>query len=432
MRYLVLVYSLVLSPELYSKTLDWQALVLETASHNSDLLVSKEALSKAEAQVRSAWGPFLPQLTGSISYSHGNASSASGNVPGSGSNASAGTVFGVVTTTDQYSLALNASQNIFNGFQDSAKLNQARAALASVAASYRGQKARVGQSLKKAYAQVLYAHQAILLAKNFEKRRQDNFELVSLRFEGGRENKGSFLKSKAQLRQALFEVSQSKRNCEVARQQLAAVLGRPELGEDEIRGELKTKANPPLAAQPRDLAKSTPAVEQSTADLQAAQASVSVAASSLFPSINLNGSLSKVGLSFPPETNRWSVGMSISIPVFRYGDWETISGAKADERRAEHSLQSADRQAATLLASALAKFQIAGEKAEVQSEVREAAEARAEIARAQYTSGLIAYSEWDIIESDLITQSQNLLSSRLDAVNAEADWEQALGQGDIP
>ena len=48
--------------------------------------------------------------------------------------------------------------------------------------------------------------------------------------------------------------------------------------------------------------------------------------------------------------------------------------------------------------------------------------------RHKYNIGLLDFENWDIIENELINyQKQELLSVR-DSVNAEANWEQAIGQ----
>ena len=410
--------------------LTWDAASKEAARGNADLRAAEETVAKAQTQVGVSFSAFLPQVAGTISYSHGNASSASGTV--SGGSSGSGTAFGVITTSDQYSLGLAASQNLFNGFQDRASLVQARANLIAAQSALRAQKATLHQSLKKAFYQLLYSQQAVVLSREIEKRRKGNFDLVELRFSGGRENKGSFLKTRGQWRQAQFQVRQNQRNILIAQQQLALLLGRRDFEGLEAVGTLTTKNLPQGLGDVRKLAGTVPSVEQSKAKLEAAVGASQAAFGTLLPSLTLNGSMSKVGLSFPPETDRWSVGLTLSIPIFRYSNFASLSGAHADERKAEFDLQTIDRQAAIALSTALTALQLAVEKVDVQGEVRQAALVRAEIARGQYTSGLITYNEWDLIESDLVTQDQALLTTKQEAVNAEADWEQALGRGDIP
>ncbi len=402
--------------------LTWTEAAKEASIGNPDIRSAEESLAKSKSQVGAAFSAFLPVVAGSVSYVHGNTSSASGSV----------SAFGASATTDQYSLGVTATQNLFNGFQDRAALLQARANQNAAEANLRAQKATVHQQLKKAFYQLVYAQQAESLLRRIEKRRRDNFHLVELRFSGGRENKGAFLKSRGQWRQAQFAVKQNRRNILVAQQQLAVLMGRRDSENIRVVGTLTTKEIPADLKSIDALARETPAVEQTSANLVAAQAASQASFGSLLPSLSLTGSLSKVGLTFPPDTNRWTVGLTLTVPIFRYSNFANLSGMRADERRAEFASSNADRQAVANLTSALTALQLAAENVSVQADVKEASEVRAEIARGQYTSGLCSFNDWDIIETDLITQEQGLLLAKQGAVNAEADWEQAVGRGDIP
>jgi hypothetical protein len=49
-----------------------------------------------------------------------------------------------------------------------------------------------------------------------------------------------------------------------------------------------------------------------------------------------------------------------------------------------------------------------------------------------YNNGLITFTDWDIIENDLILRQKSLLQTERDRVVAEAAWEQVQGLGVIP
>ena len=57
---------------------------------------------------------------------------------------------------------------------------------------------------------------------------------------------------------------------------------------------------------------------------------------------------------------------------------------------------------------------------------------RATIARSQYTSGLLKFEDWDLIENDLIDNEKQWLTDQRDAVRAQTGWDRARGQGVIP
>ena len=60
-----------------------------------------------------------------------------------------------------------------------------------------------------------------------------------------------------------------------------------------------------------------------------------------------------------------------------------------------------------------------------------AATARSTIATEKYNTGLMTFEDWSVIEEDLITREQNLLSRKSTAMQLEATWEQAVGVGAI-
>jgi outer membrane protein TolC len=81
------------------------------------------------------------------------------------------------------------------------------------------------------------------------------------------------------------------------------------------------------------------------------------------------------------------------------------------------------------LEEAFAAHQDAAERVDVQENFYEAARVRAEIARSQYSSGLLSFDDWDIIENELISREKEILAARRDAARAEAAWESAQGAG---
>ncbi len=57
----------------------------------------------------------------------------------------------------------------------------------------------------------------------------------------------------------------------------------------------------------------------------------------------------------------------------------------------------------------------------------EAARERAKITQAQYSTGLVSFNNWTIIENDLVRAKKSFLDAQFNALIAEADWIQAKG-----
>lgn len=420
--YLALSFFLLALPSwtLGAEVLTWEDCVQEAAQNNPDLAAAQAAVHQARFQYQASYGNFLPQLSLDLGYDRANSTT----------NLQPFTAGSDIQ--EQYRLGLTARQNLFSGLRNRAELERTRAELEASEANLLAAKAQVGFDLKSAFAQALFAQEQLKLAEAIASRRKENVRLLEIRYEAGREHKGSFLRSKAAYRQAEFELSQAKRAVKVAQRSLARVLGRSEFGEITVSGDFKVSPT----GMPQDfhaLALQTPVYRQPAAQARAAQAGVIIARGQFYPEIAATGSVSRLGDAWPPDTDRWLVGAVLSFPLFSGGrDYFGLQGARAEERRAQENLHSAEYRILLDLEQTFAALQDGVERAEVQKGFLNAAEVRAEIARSQYTSGLLSFEDWDIIENDLITTQKQMIASQRDMVIAEADWERAQGRGSIP
>ncbi len=386
--------------------LTFQECLAEAANNNPSLAAAEAATAKARAQKQASLAPFLPRVSGDAGYTRS----------GSDTNVSG-----------DYSTGLSASQSVFSGLKDKAGYDRSSAELMASEASLQSVRANVSAELKSSFARLLFAQEQVSLTAAIAKRREENVRLVELRYEAGREHKGSFLRSKASHTSAKFEVSQARRAVRVAQRGLAKTLGRAESSVLEATGTLKTlgrEAPPDIEA----LSARTPAVLQSQAQSRAASAGLTIAKGELFPGISANAATSRRGMDW--ESHRWSAGVSLSIPLFAGGrNVLDVKGARAEETRVAANARAARHEARLSLEEAYASTEDATERTEVQREFLEAAQVRSEIARGQYTSGLLSFEDWDLIENDLIAAQKAHLASLRDAVLAEAQWEKTQGKG---
>ncbi len=412
MRYLpvALLWLAAALPLRAQEVLSWADCLAEAARNNPDLAAAQEAVTRAEAALAGSRSGFLPQISADAGYDR------------SDSDGSAG-------AKNDYSMGVSARQSLFSGLRDKAGVDRGRADLEAARAGLAAEEARVAADLQQSFARLLYAQEQVRLAETIAARRRDNLRLVGLRHEAGREHKGSFLRIKAAQGQADFEVSQAERALRVARRELARVLGRDSFTLLAATGSL-TSAAPGDSPDFDLLARETPALRQAQARAAAARAGVTSARSGFFPDLSASADRSRNGSDWPPRSDRWSAGVSLSLPLFSGGSTAAdLRGAKAADRQAREDLRAAAQQTALDLEDAFAGFQDAWERTAVQREFLRAAEVRAEIARSQYTSGLLSFEDWDIIENDLINNQKSWLASLRDAALAEAAWEQAWGKG---
>jgi outer membrane protein len=398
-----------------AKTLTWKDCVNLAESNSPEIKAARGVLESAQADTRANLGLYFPTLELRGDYSK-----------------SQDTQNAIVSGSDGYTVALNLTQNIFNGFGDEAKVARARAVEHAAEAVLQITKAKVSADLKTAFSGLLFAHQTLVLAEDIVKRRKQNLSLVQLRFEGGRENKGSVLLSDANVHEAELERMQAAGNVESAQAILGRVLGLdlPQIA--GVTGDFPLNM-PPAQVDFERIAADSPTHFQAIQQEDQSRSGITIARSALLPSLGLSASAGKFDKDWFPQNDRWSVGVGITIPLFSGGkDYYGLRAAAAGFYTASANRENTDRQLLVTLKQTYNSYNEAVVRADVDQRFLSAARTRADIGRGKYNNGLLSFDEWDIIENDLINREKSGLSSQSNRVSAEAAWEQAIGKGIIP
>lgn len=398
-----------------AEPLTWQECVRRAAQNNADLKAAQATLQSSQYQVKAAASGYFPQLNGSLGYSYGK------NV-------------GDVAASDHsaYTANLTLSQNLFRGFQDQNLLRQAQANRDLSQANYDLVKAKVSYELKAAYEGMCYAQDYLTLAQEIVGRREENLRLVQLRYESGRENKGSALLSRAYLGQARIDRLQAQDLIKVAQAQLAKVLGLGDAEAIALADRIPTR-QPSPSLDLKTFVPQVPEYRLSLAQESASRYALEIARASFYPSLDLSGILGTHSSTFFPDDGRWQFGLTLSFPFFNGGkDYYSAKNASASLSAATFNRHSLERQLLAKLTQTASAYLEAVEQEKVSQDFMEAARVREQIARAKYNNGLLSFDDFDIIENDLIARQKSAVQSRRDRVIAEAVFEQASGQGVLP
>ncbi len=403
-----------LTSQLSAETLNWQQSVDEAARNNAAIKSAVQSWQSTRSNVRSNESAYLPQVGASFQANYGRNMA----IPQSQAG-------------DSYSASISVSENIFNGWADKARIEQADVNASIAEAQVTIAKAQTSFELKTAYANLVYAQRAIRLQENIRDRRKSNLSLVDLRFENGSENKGSVLLSKAYLDQADLNIIQARNSITTANSQLARAIGRDEvtiLKVDESIPNITTPASVDFEA----LAIATPQRTQAILREKSADTTITLARSGYFPTLGVSGTYGRQDDEFFPRDDSWSVGLVINVPICNGGrDYYATQSAISNRAAVGSTREDLDRQLVTTLSTALARLVEAKKNLEVAYSFLKATEMRAEIGRGRYNNGLLSFDDWDLIESDLISRQQAHILSQRDYVTAEAAWENALGTGSI-
>lgn len=386
--------------------------------NNPDVLAAKQNLASTRALKKGTLSPFLPTIAATASSTRSGGADAATNASFSSSGAALA--------------SLTLSQNLFAGFADLARRERASANEFGAIAAYNLARSKARTELAAAFQGLVYAKAARRLSEEIVARREQNMRLVELRFESGRENKGSLLLSQANLEQARYDLLRSIDQIPTAQAQLRRALGDDDPGID-VAGEVPISPPPKQAPDLQRLAESLPELHQARATSDSARAGIDIARAPFFPSLALTGSLGRQGDDFFPRAERWSAGLTLSIPLFDGGrDLYGVRSASALLSAAEASQAGVQRQTITNLTQTYTAYVQAEQKLKVDTTYVHATLTRSEIARRKYENGLLTFEDWDIIESDLINRQRTLIATRRDRVIAERAWLQAINQEETP
>jgi outer membrane protein TolC len=410
------------------ETLLWQDCVKEAKSNHPDLVSAMEKIKQAKAAKEITRSAYLPQLNFDASeVTTKNASfGASGSSVELVSASSSSSSKSNRSTT--YQFEASAQQLLFDGFKTSFDLSSNERSITASKYNYDVTSSNIRLRLRTAYVNLLSVQEYFLVVQDIEARRKQTLELVKLRYEGGREHKGSLMTSDANLIQAIYDVAQATRNIYLYQRQLTKELGRAKFSLMTATGSLEVKDQVRMLPNFEMIAQTNPLLQQLIAQMEAAQFGLKSAYANFFPQIYANGTAGNTGNRWFPDKNEYSIGTSITFPLFdggsRIATAQKAKGAlgqsQADERSGRDSV-------IFTLANTWTKLQDAIDNVEVQRKVLEAAQERAKISAAEYAIGLLLYDNWIIIEDNLVSAKKSYISAQNASLVAEANWVQAKG-----
>lgn len=417
------------STPLIGATWNWESISERAKTENMALKTAREQLVSTEYSQKAALKGFLPTLRGNISAMRTGSERPSAIVTnGQIVNSTSSVLNDTVVTS------LNFSQNLFSGLKDWSRYSQAKWQTQNKYWSLVKTKSEVSYSLKEAFSGLLYAQEYSELTREIISRRESNYQIVKVRFESGRENKGSVLLAQAYLDQAKLDSIIAADNLSVARKQLFSLINKDAFEEYRVEGE------PPLLTMNlsdedlKEVALNTPDYHQAFSMEKSSEEEVRALRSAFIPSLDFSASISRNSQFFFPDENnqRWTLGLNLSIPIFDgLSDYSTLKGAVSNKYAAEATKRNTYLTLIPSIRQALNLARQSDVKLRVDSRFREASQTRAEIARAKYNNGLLTFEDWDIIESELINRQISYLQSKRDRIVKYAAFEKSIGKGSI-
>ncbi len=385
-------------------SLTWSAALNLALKNNPQIISAAKQTESAQWSYYRSFSPFLPQLSANASV-------------GQSSSGTQG------ATSSSSSYGLSVSQTLFSGFENYFSYLSARANYDYYSASQQKTISDLYYDLRRSFVDLAVADENIELLLNILARRKNNTDLIGLRFESGREDRGALLRTQADQADAEYNVAAAERSRALAKLKLAQLVS-TEVDKSEDKLEIKPAAKPDYGS----LLNASPSYIMHLKQLERSELAFRQTMSGFLPDVSLSSSYRKSGTDWPPSSDSNSWSLSLSYSFFQGGRNiadRVIYGVQYDQAKQDFQKSKDDLRYA--LESAYQGMMDATEAQKIAELSLNAAAIRAEISRTKYLNGLIAYDEWDRIENDYINAQKNLLSRKKAALYAEAAWHNSYG-----
>jgi outer membrane protein TolC len=390
--------------------LSWSDCVREAAKNNPQLAASREVINQRKAQKWVATSPMLPQISGEASASKTD-------------------TFSGGNRKDNNTYSAKGEQLIFDGFKTYNEFKSAEQDIGASQHSYTSVSSDIHYNLRKAFAELLAAQELVPITEGIITRRQQNLDMLRLRYESGREHQGALLLAEADLAQAQYDHRKAKRDISAAQYALRKELGWKKDVPLRIKGSFALHTD--LKGKPdlRKIAEGHPNVKRVAAERGAASYGYKAAKSEFFPTLKFSAEAGRVRVGGFDNDDGWSVGARASMPIFEGGRRiANTNRAKARLLEVASSETSTYDGVLSELENAWQQLKDAAEYNSVQKKYLAADEVRAKIARAQYANGLLIFDNWIIIEDNYVRSQKAYVRAQADMMIAEANWKRARGE----
>jgi multidrug efflux system outer membrane protein len=299
----------------------------------------------------------------------------------------------------------------------------------SVQISLVGEVAQAYLNLRAAEVQLDLTHQTL-------DSRQQSYDLVKRRFDGGISSELDLNQSKSLLDQASADLAQLARTQAQAVNSLVLLLGAPlpaNLPASAPFGTEEVMATVP-AGLPSALLERRPDILAAENNLQSANANIGAARAAFFPTISLTGlfGVASPSLSdlFKGGNGFWSFSPSITTPLFAGGSIAAgLDLAKARDNIAVAQYEKSIQQAFQEVSDALAGEATYGAQLEAQRALEASSSRTLDLSNLRYTGGIDSYLQVQNAQVIYFNAQLSLVQTRLASLVNRVQLYKALGGG---
>lgn len=395
------------------------------STHNQQLAASVASFEQARALVSVSKAGYFPQLSFAPSY---NRQRTSANQSSRGSSA------GASYTYNTFNVPLDASWELD--------------LWGRVRRAVEGSRARMNASLDDLEALRLTIQAEIAIdyftLRSFDEQRRlfietaatyrRSLELTQNRRKSGIVSDLDVSEAETQLRAAEAQIPAIELSRANVCHALGTLCGQPasSFSIAETTNEFTIPASP--AAVPSELLEHRPDVSAAERRMAAANADVGVASAAFYPTVTLNGLAGFQSVStdtlFNWESRLWSVGPSLSLPLFTGGrNKAQLTSAKAAYEAAVANYRETVLNAFQDVEDQLAKQRLLAQQFKMESAALKSARRTLEVSLVRYKGGVITYLEVATAQNAALSHEQSVVQLKADQINACVSLIKSLGAG---
>ncbi len=413
-KFIVFIIVLFICQPLWAdENLTWEDCLRQASLNHPDLLSAKESIRQSQDTKIITASTLWPQASSNLSVVQLKSNTA-------------GDVSSNATT---YAYGVSGSQLLFDGLKT---INNVKASQENVKASqwsFQFVSSQVRLRLRTAFINLLEAQVRIQLTKDIYEIRKQSVDLITKYYNSGIENSGALLTAQANLSQAQFEIDQAQRGLIVAQRDLLKEIGAMAIEAVQVQGNFDISAKYQEKPDFEILVDQNPQFLKIIAQTNAASFDLKASRGNLWPAISLVGGVGKSDNNWPPKADSTNVGVELTWPLLEGGSrLAQLDSANSLYRGLQDQQQSLKDTIALSLEQGWSNLQDAIQQVDVQKKFLGANQERSRIASQQYSTGLLTFNEWIIIEDNLVSTKKTFLNTQANALLAEANWIAAQGR----
>ena len=393
------------------RELSWNDCVQETLANNPGLQAKKLAIEQNKYLYLAGYNVYLPKINLSHSVSRSG-----------GDNTPASTLWGLSASASEPLFDLRALSSI-----RSSKIDYDKAY-----ADYGVESARLRQTLYSAFVNLVYAQENVAAQNKVLTIREHDSQLIKLKYDSGMESRGNMMFADAQSALSKANVLQAERSLDSARRTLLTHMGFSEFRPIVAKAVLTVPDYNFAAADVKKLIGDIPQVVSQKKSVESLKERLLSAKYNMYPTLDANQSLGWSGRSEFPGTQRWSLGLSLNLPIFSNGITSYANNTKAADRAlksGEASLKDLEGTLENDILSGYNDFLNAKDTALVNLTVLNANEERYNESQIKYQAGQMSFIDLETIEQSMVDAQLGQLRLFRDANASKISLESLLGVG---